>query len=398
MSLPISIVHKRVETLSEEREAKAIRTGSQNSPHRREHETSGFECCLSALKQDVRSKRSCADSLKSLTAEVLTDSSEELEGEDLERICVSAASAIEACFPRDSKGEEFCNSTQCLDKLLEKLHEVQRKRFLCPSTLRDLDPLRPELKALVKKYADWTELELIQERTRFNESLELSHCGQAALCVSIGQFQNLICINLNFNLLKGLPESICDLIHLKQLKVGSNALEALPASIGRLTQLRVLSLHSNILFALPDSIGNLSNLTELNVSYNHLTVLPESIGGLNGLQKLRLNKNELTDLPDSIGQLVNLREFDLSCNLLTIIPHAIGKLSKMKKFDVYFNRLVDLPVFLATMPRHCDISAGSNLLKSECLSNFRALVASVRREHPKLGPTFKAEPCDMKLL
>ena len=62
---------------------------------------------------------------------------------------------------------------------------------------------------------------------------------------------------------------------------------------GRLTY---LNLNYNQLTSLPESIGNLSNLEYLDLFYNQITSLPESIGDLSSLLYLMLSSNKLTSL------------------------------------------------------------------------------------------------------
>ena len=84
-----------------------------------------------------------------------------------------------------------------------------------------------------------------------------------------------------------------------------------------LTTLKVLNLSYNQLTSLPDSISRLTNLRWLYLSYNQLTSLPESIGRLTNLRWLHLSDNQLTSLPDWIGRLTNLEDLDLSNNQLS---------------------------------------------------------------------------------
>ena len=62
-----------------------------------------------------------------------------------------------------------------------------------------------------------------------------------------------------------------------------------------------LDLSYNGLTYLPESIGDLTNLEYLRLSNNQLTSLPENIGELSNLHTLILSYNQLTSLSEDIG-------------------------------------------------------------------------------------------------
>jgi len=109
-------------------------------------------------------------------------------------------------------------------------------------------------------------------------------------------------------------------ITVRTLDLRFNKLTTLPESIGLLQHLKVLSLENNHLTTLPESIGQLQGLEWLSLAHNQLTTLPESIGLLQDLARLGLAHNHLTTLPESIGLLPSLISFNLTRNYLTIPP------------------------------------------------------------------------------
>jgi Leucine-rich repeat (LRR) protein len=119
------------------------------------------------------------------------------------------------------------------------------------------------------------------------------------------------------------PDSICNLINLKDLILSENEFTTLPDSIGNLTRLVILKVSLNKLICLPDTIGNLSSLEILDLTCNKLITLPDSIGNLTKLKKIFLNNNKLTTFPDSIGNLVNLKTITLDDNKLSYLPKSI---------------------------------------------------------------------------
>jgi len=117
-------------------------------------------------------------------------------------------------------------------------------------------------------------------------------------------------------------------------------LTTLPESIGNLVSLRELKIAYNELTTLPESIGNLQSLQRLEISRNELTTLPESIGNLKSLEILNLQNNKLTTLPESISNLKSLQVLDLRWNKLTTLPESIINLRNLQNFNFYSNQLV----------------------------------------------------------
>ena len=119
-----------------------------------------------------------------------------------------------------------------------------------------------------------------------------------------------------------LPESICNIISLKKLILGSTVeeelmeykLDELPKSIKKLTNLEELHLQFNNLTYLPPEIGELENLKILKLGGNKLKTLPKEIAKLKQLELLTLWGNEIIDLPIEITNLTNLKGFSLIGN------------------------------------------------------------------------------------
>ncbi len=150
-------------------------------------------------------------------------------------------------------------------------------------------------------------------------------------------------LDLDYNKLGCLPDSIGELKNLETLYLRGNKLECLPVSIGELKNLETLYLSHNNLGCLPDSIGELKNLEYLNLDYNKLGCLPDSIGKLESLKTLYLDSNELKELPDSIGKLESLKTLYLYNNKLGCLPDSIGNLKSLKYLNLRGNKLGCLP-------------------------------------------------------
>ncbi len=113
------------------------------------------------------------------------------------------------------------------------------------------------------------------------------------------------------------PECISSLSpSLRILDLSYNSLKQLPESIDELKQLRILKLVENKLTQIPDSICDLVWLEYLDISRNELTYIPENIGNLTRLTVLHLHRNRLTRLPESIYNLSHIEELYVYANHL----------------------------------------------------------------------------------
>ena len=187
---------------------------------------------------------------------------------------------------------------------------------------------------------DDRDIQVLQDFIDLNESLT----GQNPLDIDSQEWVEgrLAILNLNYNQLTSIPESIADL-----------------------SSLEYLYLEWNQLSSIPESIGDLSNLTELYLSHNQLTSLPESIGDLSNLEYLSLNYNQLTSIPENVGDLSNLTELYLSHNQLTSIPETIGDLSSLLYLYLHYNQLTSLPESICNLPSSCSIWVHDNYLCEE---------------------------------
>jgi hypothetical protein len=150
-------------------------------------------------------------------------------------------------------------------------------------------------------------------------------------------------LNLRYQNLASLPDSIGNLQALKELDLSENKLTELPDSIANLQSLEELYLRENQLTELPDSIGNLQSLEKLLLSHNKLTELPDSISDLRALESLLLHNNKLTELPESFGNLQSLKTLYLHNNKLTEIPESFGNLQSLRWLSLTNNQLTELP-------------------------------------------------------
>lgn len=93
--------------------------------------------------------------------------------------------------------------------------------------------------------------------------------------------------------------------NLRELDVSFNELESVPESLCLATTLVKLNLGNNFadLQSLPRAIGNLEMLDELDISNNQIRVLPDSFAMLSNLQVLRVDQNPLEVPPRQIAEM-----------------------------------------------------------------------------------------------
>lgn len=183
-----------------------------------------------------------------------------------------------------------------------------------------------------------------------------------------------------------IPETVFDLIHLTELKLGHwsaytkkdrNQISHIPQEIGLLQNLQLLDLSSNALDTLPTAIGHLKSLELLDVSKNELASLPSEIGNLQRLQRLDLSSNVLNKLPQEFCNLSNLQRLGLSNNHLTQLPANFSSLKNLQRLDLKGNRLSKIGDELCTLPSLQRLGLGDNLLK-ELPESFSQLTSLQR--------------------
>jgi Leucine-rich repeat (LRR) protein len=200
----------------------------------------------------------------------------------------------------------------------------------------------PNENASAQDIRTWLNNHENQEAINGITELDLSRVGLTILPPEIGNLTALKRLNLIYNQLTTLPETI-GLTALENLNLQNNKLELLPETIGKLTALKELYLQNNQLTTLPETIGELAALVRLLLENNQLTTLPESIGKLTALEWLYLQNNQLITLPETTGKLTTLEWLELQNNQLTTLPESIGKLTTLEWLHLESNQLTTLP-------------------------------------------------------
>eukprot|EP00929_Paragymnodinium_shiwhaense_P038990 TRINITY_DN20518_c0_g1_i1.p1 TRINITY_DN20518_c0_g1~~TRINITY_DN20518_c0_g1_i1.p1 ORF type:complete len:1014 (-),score=268.59 TRINITY_DN20518_c0_g1_i1:62-3103(-) len=164
--------------------------------------------------------------------------------------------------------------------------------------------------------------------------------------------KSLVLLSFAHNEIRFLPRAfLAGAKRLRYLDMSFNSLTSLPDSIYSCHSLQMLILSRNQLSALPDNIGKLKDLRKLFVSYNRLTGLPSDIGACEKLQKIRVTSNRIRHMPDSLIDLWQhrggrLRELMVSDNPLvqpSITAFEMGGLDQaLEMFEMWVMEQADL--------------------------------------------------------
>ena len=192
---------------------------------------------------------------------------------------------------------------------------------------------------------------------------------------TIGDLVNLKELNLSYTRIKDLPDSFKRLVKLEFLNLGGNKLINLPKTIKDLPYLKELILFENKLKTLPNFIENLKDLQKLDLRSNELTDVPESLLKLRNIQYLKLENNQLSTIPDTIDKLENLQGLILKHNQLKILPESIGSLSALRKLDLSINQFTRLPESIGNLQSLEVLDLLGNQLENlpESLTNLSSL-------------------------
>ncbi|XP_003700527.2 leucine-rich repeat-containing protein 40 isoform X1 [Megachile rotundata] len=139
-------------------------------------------------------------------------------------------------------------------------------------------------------------------------------------------------VDLSRNKLSELPDQMCVIAKVADLKLTSNELTHLPEWIGeKYKHLQALDLSRNFLESLPSTLSLLKYLRELNISFNRYKKIPESIYDIDSLEILIANDNSITDIDvPSLQKLQKLAILNLGNNNIGYVPPELGNLKNIR--------------------------------------------------------------------
>lgn len=163
---------------------------------------------------------------------------------------------------------------------------------------------------------------------------------------------NITELNLSYNEITEIYDILYKFPNAKIINLSDNKIEHFPENAnGQIGDLEQLELSFNKLVNIPDSIYNFSKLTHLKLRGNKLESLSENIIKLECLRILTLDRNRLKELPNGIRELKKLEFLDLSHNLIEKLPEWHEHFGKDKYINLSFNKLICLPRWAKTCTR-----------------------------------------------
>ncbi|WP_421877318.1 hypothetical protein [Marinoscillum sp.] len=168
------------------------------------------------------------------------------------------------------------------------------------------------------------------------DELQLQENSLTTIPAGISKMENLTKLSFYKNKLEDLPNDLFEM-NLKVIDLYYNNLEVIPETIGNFKDLEILFLAHNRIYSLPETIGQLTRLEEFYVHHNRLSVLPESVSGLTNLRVARVNDNYLTEFPDQFLGMKSLEDFDVSNNQLTTLDPGVEQLPSLELFSYQEN-------------------------------------------------------------
>ena len=220
-----------------------------------------------------------------------------------------------------------------------------------------------------------------------------------------GSPENVIELDCGYNKLLYLPDNLNIFKNLEVLNCEENAIAEFPQSIENLINLKEINASINNFKndTVMDNISYLPNLEVLNCSCNmidHLEFDPK----MKKLKILDISCNDMDFIDESIQYLTNLQELDISNNKISFLTSNIGKLTKLTKLDCSHNRLEYLPESLQNLTLLKEFRCEEKCLQiSTNVKKFLSTVKTVKLDDkiqtpPKLTKFTATQICKLALL
>lgn len=191
---------------------------------------------------------------------------------------------------------------------------------------------------------------------------------QVPTAVDVSAWKNVSELDLTRAGLSVLPEFLFDASSssslpatLTRLEVSFNKLQSLPDTISSCSKLRVLFAMGNLFDEIPEVLSKLPSLGMLSFKSNKIvrfseTCLPETV------YWLILTDNQIPALPKSIGKLTKLRKFMMASNRLTGLPDEIVNCTEIELIRLSDNSFTQVPEVLFKLPKLTWVALGGNFI------------------------------------
>jgi Leucine-rich repeat (LRR) protein len=199
-------------------------------------------------------------------------------------------------------------------------------------------------------------------------TLDASHNAIACLPAHIHLLSALQHLRLDSNLLRELPDALCDCTALEILRVDQNKLSCLPSNLGRLSRLVELNCACNQIERLPPQIWSCRRLSRLICTSNKLTSGGLGLEGFTAasappLELLDLGENRLATCP-VLGDWPGLREIHLQKNGMRDLSASVERCAQLQTLDLRDNEIGQLPPQLARCELLQALTLSGNPLRS----------------------------------
>jgi internalin A len=238
----------------------------------------------------------------------------------------------------------------------------------------------------MKDFSHEAEHRILAAKYSNASSLDLSSLNLTAIPETVCQLVNLKELSLINNSIVAIPEALGQLANLQHLLLFHNEIKAMQ-TVCQLSNLRTLDLSDNQIKDIPETVHQLSKLQALHLSMNRITVIPEALCQLANLQSLQLNSNHIAAIPETLSQLANLRELHLSNNQIRAIPESLGQLPRLRALYLHGNPGLRIPEEILG-PSWADVATNVRDRKPkpprEILNYFKSLVNAKPLNEAKL--------------